>query len=316
MGSRPRAPALGRTPRGGQGDPAGRRGRAPRRHRDPEPLRLLLGQLCPARGGGADPDGPVRAVPARGGRPTPDPRRAPLRDRAPRPPAVRGGVGHLLRGGLHRGRDPTASPGGGRLFVARRDPRGSPSRPARRPDARELREPTRRGPRRARARRGAADPHRRRAAIERLPPVGERVRRVRLHDADVARLPRRRPRGGGRGVPRPGPPLRRPVGGPGAMSAGAGLFLLWSAAIALAGLGTGVLFDAALGLNWSVWTLAAAGVMLLCARIGGSPARASLLVPVALAAGFGIGATVSAAPPLHAVIVVAVAVLFAIAVLL
>jgi Domain of unknown function (DUF4153) len=93
-------------------------------------------------------------------------------------------------------------------------------------------------------------------------------------------------------------------------------FLLWSVAVALAGLGTGVLFDAVPGLNWGVWTLAAAGGILLCARVGGSPTRASLLMPLALAAGFSVGAAVSAAPTFHAVIGGGVAVLLAIAVLL
>jgi hypothetical protein len=93
-------------------------------------------------------------------------------------------------------------------------------------------------------------------------------------------------------------------------------FLLWSVAVTLAGLGTGVLFDAVPGLNWGLWTLAAAGVVLLCARVGGSPTRAPFLIPLALAAGFGVGAAVSAAPAFHAVIGGGVAVLLAIAVLL
>ena len=93
-------------------------------------------------------------------------------------------------------------------------------------------------------------------------------------------------------------------------------FLLWSVAAALGGLGTGFLFDAAPGLNWGIWTLAAAGGLLLCARVGGSPMHAALLVPLALAAGFGVAAAVTAAPPFHAVIAGGVAVLLAIAVLL
>lgn len=100
------------------------------------------------------------------------------------------------------------------------------------------------------------------------------------------------------------------------MTAVARLFLLWAVALALAGLGTGILFDAAVGLNWSVWTLAAAGVLLLCAGVGGSPARSSLLVPLALAAALGIGTTISAAPALHALLVAAVATLLGISVLL
>ena len=92
--------------------------------------------------------------------------------------------------------------------------------------------------------------------------------------------------------------------------------LLWSVAIALGGLGTCILFAAAPGLNWAVCTLAAAGGILLCARAGGAPMRAALLAPLALAAGFGAAATVTAAPAFHALIGVGVAVLLAIAVLL
>ncbi len=100
------------------------------------------------------------------------------------------------------------------------------------------------------------------------------------------------------------------------MSAMARSFLLWSVAGALGGLGTGFLFDAAPGLNWAIWTLASAGSILLCARVGGSPMRATLLVPLALAVGVGVAAAVTAAPPFHAVIAGSVAMLLAIAVLL
>ena len=77
-----------------------------------------------------------------------------------------------------------------------------------------------------------------------------------------------------------------------------------------------LLFDAAPGLNWGVWTLASAGGILLCARVGGAPTRSALLVPLALAAGFGVAAAVTAAPPFHAVIAAGVAFLLTIAVLL
>jgi hypothetical protein len=100
------------------------------------------------------------------------------------------------------------------------------------------------------------------------------------------------------------------------MSAMARALLLWSVAGALGGIGTGLLFDAAPGLNWGVWTLASAGGILLCARAGGTPTRAVLLVPLALAAGFGIAAAVTAAPLFHALIAGGVAGLLAIAVLL
>ncbi len=100
------------------------------------------------------------------------------------------------------------------------------------------------------------------------------------------------------------------------MSAKARPFLLWSIAVALGGLGTGFLFDATPGLNWGVWTLACVCSILLCARVGGSPTRAALLVPLALAASFGVATAVTAAPPFHAVIAGGVAALLAIAVLL
>ncbi len=100
------------------------------------------------------------------------------------------------------------------------------------------------------------------------------------------------------------------------MNAMARAFLLWSVAVALGGLGTAFLFDAAPGLGWGIWTLAAAGSILLCARVGGSPTRSPLLAPLALAAGFGVAAAITAAAPFHAVIGGGVAVLLAIAVLL
>ena len=91
--------------------------------------------------------------------------------------------------------------------------------------------------------------------------------------------------------------------------------LLWSLAIALGGLGTGILFDAAPGLNWGVGTLAGVSAILLCARVTTLPMRASL-PPLALAVAFAMAATFTVAPGAHAVICVAVAALLAIAVLL
>lgn len=92
-------------------------------------------------------------------------------------------------------------------------------------------------------------------------------------------------------------------------------FLLWSVAVVLGGLGTGVLFDAAPGLNWGIWTLAAVSGVLLCARVGGSPTPPARLLPLAVAAGFGVAAAVTADPVFHAVIGSGVAMLLAIAVL-
>jgi len=91
--------------------------------------------------------------------------------------------------------------------------------------------------------------------------------------------------------------------------------LLWSLAIAVGGLGTALLFDAAPGLNWGVWTLAGASGILLCARVTASPMRASL-PPLALAVAVAVAAAITIAPAAHAVICAAVALLLAIAVLL
>jgi len=99
------------------------------------------------------------------------------------------------------------------------------------------------------------------------------------------------------------------------MSALARAFILWSAAVTLGGLGSGVLFDATPGLNWGVWTLAAVSGIWLSARVGGSPTHAALLLPLALAAGFGVAAAITAAPGVHFVIGAGVAVLLSIAVL-
>ena len=92
-------------------------------------------------------------------------------------------------------------------------------------------------------------------------------------------------------------------------------FLLWSVAVALGALGTGILFDAAPGLGWGVWTLAGVGGILLCGRVAASPMRSSL-PPLALAVAFAAASALTVAPAAHAVIFVTVAVLLAIAVLL
>ena len=101
------------------------------------------------------------------------------------------------------------------------------------------------------------------------------------------------------------------------MSAMARPLLLWSVAGALGGLGTGLLFDAAPGLNWGIWTLASAGGVLLCARVGGSRRRgppSSCRSPSRRAS----GSRPPSPPPrsFHAVIAGGVAVLLALAVLL
>lgn len=91
--------------------------------------------------------------------------------------------------------------------------------------------------------------------------------------------------------------------------------LLWCAAVFLAGLGTAILFDAAPGLGWSFWTLAAAGGLLLCVRAGGAPVAGPFLAPLAGAVGLGIAATITAAPPFQVLIAIGVAVALAASVL-
>ena len=94
------------------------------------------------------------------------------------------------------------------------------------------------------------------------------------------------------------------------MSIVAGPALLWFLAVALGGLGTGLLFDAASGLNWGLFTLGAALGLLFCARVTSTPVRASLPLLV-LAAAYAGAATITAAPAAHAVICVIVAALLA-----
>ena len=122
------------------------------------------------------------------------PRRAPVRHRAPRSAA--------LQRGLRRSRPPRRSTARAnrlhlRLAVdySSRDAilrRGAVSAARDRPTRESFAQRLDEAHGAPGARRGPADPHRRRAAPERLPPVGERLRRALLHGAHVARLPRRR----------------------------------------------------------------------------------------------------------------------------
>ena len=83
------------------------------------------------------------------------------------------------------GRDAASAPGR-RLFLARRDP-GRRSIAQRQGHARSAFRSARRSGRRS------ADPHRRRAAAERFPALGMRLRRAAVHSGDVAGLRRVRP---------------------------------------------------------------------------------------------------------------------------
>ena len=93
---------------------------------------------------------------------------------------------------------------------------------------------------------------------------------------------------------------------------------LWLPALAVAGLGAWVLFDAAPGLGWGLWTLAVAAATELARRVRGpAPVRAPLDAVRALAVAacaLAAGAAVTANAALHVAIALAVAALIAAAV--
>jgi len=66
------------------------------------------------------------------------------------------------------------------------------------------------------------------------------------------------------------------------------LLALWTLAVALAALGTAVLFDACPGLNWGIFAAATAGAILLSARLGRVPVSSALVTPLGLAATLGV----------------------------
>jgi Domain of unknown function (DUF4153) len=86
--------------------------------------------------------------------------------------------------------------------------------------------------------------------------------------------------------------------------------LLWPAAVAVAGLGSWILYDALPGINWVLWTGAAVAGLGLCARSRGSALMAG--APIAIAG----GAAVTASPRLSALICLAVAFFLAVQMLL
>ena len=94
------------------------------------------------------------------------------------------------------------------------------------------------------------------------------------------------------------------------------LILLWSAALTVAGVGTWVLFDGALGVNTVVWTATATGGLLLCARSGAARIPSTLLVTLGLAVLLASGTAVTADAASHVCIVAALVVLLAVATLL
>lgn len=91
--------------------------------------------------------------------------------------------------------------------------------------------------------------------------------------------------------------------------------LLWPAAAAIAAFGSWMLFDALPGINWLLWTGAAAAGLLLFARPGGNARRSALVMGGAATVIAG-AAAVTSSQPLSALICIAVAFFLAMQMLL
>ena len=78
------------------------------------------------------------------------------------------------------------------------------------------------------------------------------------------------------------------------------LATLWLSSLAVAGFGTWVLFDASIGLNWSLWMTLAAASLGLSAWLGAGRVSAPLAATLALACALGTGAALTADPVFHA----------------
>src|SRR5579862_2716320 len=128
-------------------------------------------------------------------------RRAPPGHRSSRSPSGQPGRTARKRRAPDRPLPQTAPPPGHRLFLAPRHPGRRPPHAPRRHRRKILRAP--------RSRRGPPDPHQRRTAPERFPPLGMRLCRDVLHPANVAQVRPRRPQRRRRRIPPPRPPLRR-----------------------------------------------------------------------------------------------------------
>lgn len=101
--------------------------------------------------------------------------------------------------------------------------------------------------------------------------------------------------------------------GPGEMLSGT--TVLWAAAAAVAAFGTWVMFDALPGINWVLWTGAAAAGLVALARKR-SPVGRSVLVAGSAATVIAGAAALTASPPLHVLICASVMVLLAMQMLL
>ena len=89
--------------------------------------------------------------------------------------------------------------------------------------------------------------------------------------------------------------------------------LLWATAIAIAAIGTAIMYDAMPGINWTIWSSLAALGLLLFARERTAPA---LLVPVAIVIVVSAGASITTTEPVIALICLSVILYLAFAMLL
>jgi len=90
---------------------------------------------------------------------------------------------------------------------------------------------------------------------------------------------------------------------------------LWLSSLAVAGFGTWVLFDASIGLNWSLWMTLSAASLGLSAWLGAGRVSAPLAATLALACALGTGAALTADPVFHALIALCALTLLALAML-
>jgi len=93
------------------------------------------------------------------------------------------------------------------------------------------------------------------------------------------------------------------------------LATLWLSSLAVAGFGTWVLFDASIGLNWSLWMTLAAASLGLSAWLGARRVSAPLAATLALACALGTGAALTADPVFQALIALCGLTLLALAML-
>jgi hypothetical protein len=91
--------------------------------------------------------------------------------------------------------------------------------------------------------------------------------------------------------------------------------MVWLGAIAVAALGSWILFDALPGINWGLWTIAASAGLLMVARARGRVDR-SLLVMLGAACLVAITASITATEPFNALAVLGVILFLAMAMLL